>query len=152
MESTCFPIHCIDASAKGGHPKIAFVVFQHSRHIIVAKAVFLLVDVLETGKTVESGIITIQTIEGAHPKLMVYVFINAGNVTVAEAIGVFWDVFVHGHLVPVVAVQTVAGTQPDEATLVLMDGFDGAVGEAVFVLDVFEVELGLLELGVSSGQ
>ena len=53
---------------------------------------------------------------------------------------------------PVVAVQTVAGAQPDKATLVLMDGFDGAVGEAVFVLDVFEVKLGFLELGVSPGQ
>lgn len=34
----------------------------------------------------------------------------------------------------------------------LVNGFNGAVGEAVFVLDVFEVELGLLELGIAPRQ
>jgi len=76
------------------------------------------------------------------------VFINASNVTVAEAKGVFWGVFVHGHLMAVVTVQTVAGAQPDEATMVLMDGFDGTVGEAIFILDVFEVEFGGAVLGI----
>jgi hypothetical protein len=127
------------------------VVFQHGRYIIVAEAVFLLIGMLETGKTVESRVVTIQTIEGADPKLVLVIFINAGNVTVTEAIGVFWAVFVNGHLMAIVTVQTIAGTQPNKATLVLVYGFNSTVGEAVFILDVFEVEPGLLELGVSPG-
>jgi hypothetical protein len=127
------------------------VVFQYGRYVIVAEALFLQLGMLETDKTVESRVVTIQTIEGPDPKLVLVIFINAGNVTVTEAIGIFWAVFVNGHLMAIVTVQTVAGAQPDEATLVLVYGFNGTVGEAVFILDVFEVELGLLELGVSPG-
>lgn len=151
-ENTGFAIHYVDASAEGGRPKIAFVVFQYGRHIVVAEAIFLLIGMLKTGKTVKLGVITVQTIESTDPKLVLTVFINTGNVTVAKAIGIFWAVFVHSHLLPVVTVQSIAGAQPDKAALILVNGFNGAIGEAVFVLDVFEVELWLLELSVSPGQ
>ena len=83
---------------------------------------------------------------------MLAIFINTGHVTVAQAVRVFRIVFVYRHLMPIITVQAVAGSQPHEATVILVDGFNGAVGEAVFVLDVFEVEFGLLRLGVAQRQ
>lgn len=151
-EGAGFSVQRIDASSEGSNPKSALVIFQHGRYTIVAKAVFLLVGVLETGKTIEPRVIAVQPIDGTHPKLPLAVLINTRNVAVAEAIRIFWRVFVHGHLVSVVTVQAVTSAQPHEAPMVLMDGFDGAVGKAVFVLDVFEVEFGLLSLGIAPRQ
>ncbi len=93
----------------------------------------------------------IQTVQRANPESMLAVLINTGHVTVTQAVRVFRVVFVYRHLIPVVTIQAVPSAQPHEAPMILVDGFNGAVGKAVFILDVFEVEFGFLRLGVSPG-
>ena len=97
-----------------------------------------------TGKGVGSRLKTIEPIVGANPKYVVGIFHDAADIVITDAIAIPHIIAVDRDLVAVVPVEAIAGAQPDKSSLVLEDGFNGAVGQSLLAGNMLEPEFGAL--------
>ena len=75
---------------------------------------------------------------GAHPQVLLVVLIERRDIVVASSrlgVGAVKDPY----CMPVIAVQAVAGPEPHESALVLQDGLDVGLRQAIGLADVAEV-------------
>jgi hypothetical protein len=76
--------------------------------------------------------------------LPVAILVDTTDIVVADAAAVMGVEAVYDHLVSIETVEPVAGADPDKPPFILVNGFDGAVGQALFQADMFEFEFGRL--------
>ena len=112
-------VEAIEAAAGRPDPEAAAVVFQERGDAVMAEAIAILVAVFIANKMISSGVQPIQAIGGADPELVVAVFADAADIAVAEAVAVCLFIPVNDHLISVVPVETVPGTDPDKSEAIL---------------------------------
>lgn len=81
---------------------------------------------------------------GAYPDLPLSVFGDVGDEVIGDAEGVAGVVAVDGDLVAIVFVESVAGTEPHEATAVLQDAEDIILREPGVDIQMLELQIWLL--------
>jgi hypothetical protein len=139
-ETACGLVEAIEAAAGRSDPKAAVVVFEERGYAVVTEAIAILIAVFVANKMIGSGVQAVEAVCSAYPELVVTVFADAADIAVAETVAIRLIVAVDDHVVAVVAVESIAGADPDEAAAVLKNGFDGAVGEALFAGEVGEIQ------------
>jgi hypothetical protein len=92
----------------------------------------------ETCKLIISGIEPVQPIIGTNPEIVIAVFVNKADIIVAYTIRILRVVPVDRHLITIIPVQAIAGTEPHEAPVILENTFDGTVGKTLFAGDMFK--------------
>ena len=95
---------------------------------------------VETPEQLHFRIVYVKPGVGSYPEIALLVFVKRMNVVVAQTRRVQRVVAECLELVTVVPVESVFRPEPHESLAVLQDRHDGILGQAVFHLQVFEVE------------
>src|SRR6266851_9953476 len=96
-------------------------VFCQRRHQVQAKAVRIIVPVLEPCKIIFLPVEPVKPVRGSNPQMMVPVFIDATDKIIAQTITVGRVIPVYHDFISVIAIESVAGAKPDESEAVLED-------------------------------
>ena len=87
----------------------------------------------EAGEIVLCPVEPVQSIDRPDPQVMLLVFADAPDIAIAEAGRVGRVIPIGDYFGAVIAVQSVAGSEPDKSLAVLEYGFYGAVRQSLLV-------------------
>jgi hypothetical protein len=134
----------IDSSAESAYPKSCRLILVDAGHQVIAQAFVVSGDMFVADKIIFLRVETVETVDGTHPELLVAIFVDTTDIVIADAAAVMGVESVYDHLVSVETVEPVPGADPDKSPFILVNGFNGAVGQALFQADMFEFEFGRL--------
>lgn len=104
--------------------------------------------VLITDEIIRFGDEPVEAVDGPYPKMMIFIFIDTFYKIIAEAGCVGRVVAPDHYFITVKPVEAIAGAKPDKPPAVLEDGFDGAVGQTLFVGKMGKPQPGRLALAL----